>query len=162
MPSLPARLASACLLIAVSVASAEEEHDLEDPTVATPPAVGSGDDLTATPTTKTIDVVIVADAPPAFGSGEMPADDCNRNGTPDHEEIRDDPSLDANGNGAIDRCELGADLNGDGRIDAQDLAELIGHLWLPCEADECRGDLDGDSDVDVDDLLLLLTLRWDP
>ena len=51
-------------------------------------------------------------------------DDCNDNNIPDPQEIVSDPSLDCDGNGVIDACELNGvnDCNGNGRLDACDIA----------------------------------------
>ncbi len=51
-----------------------------------------------------------------------------------------------------------ADLDGDGEVGADDLAELLGS-WGPCEG--CPADLDGDSVVGAFDLALLLGI-WGP
>lgn len=51
-----------------------------------------------------------------------------------------------------------ADFNGDGGINAADLALLLGS-WGPCG--ECPGDLNDDGDVDAADLALLLA-SWGP
>jgi hypothetical protein len=51
-------------------------------------------------------------------------DDCNDNNIPDLQEIALDPSLDCDGNGRIDACELNSnnDCNGNGILDACDIA----------------------------------------
>jgi len=48
-----------------------------------------------------------------------------------------------------------ADLNGDGVVNAQDLALLLG-FWGPCKTDCCPGDLNGDGVVNAQDLAILL------
>jgi choice-of-anchor B domain-containing protein len=52
----------------------------------------------------------------------------------------------------------GADIDGDGDVDFQDLLLLLA-AWGTCT--DCPEDLDGDGDVDFQDLLLLLS-QWDP
>ncbi|MCH8914057.1 MAG: hypothetical protein IIA33_10885, partial [Planctomycetes bacterium] len=48
------------------------------------------------------------------------------------------------------------DLNGDGTVDAADLAILLGS-WGPCtDCDDCPADLDGDCVVGPADLAILL------
>ena len=48
------------------------------------------------------------------------------------------------------------DLDGDGDIDAADLAQLLGN-WGPCaDPDDCPADLDGDGSVGAFDLAILL------
>ena len=51
-----------------------------------------------------------------------------------------------------------ADLNGDGVVDAADLAMLLGS-WGPCR--DCPADLNGDGVVNAADLALLLG-SWGP
>jgi len=50
------------------------------------------------------------------------------------------------------------DLNGDGRRDLADLAQLLAHYGQSEGANYPDGDLDGDRDVDLSDLALLLSL----
>ena len=57
--------------------------------------------------------------------------DCNENSVPDAEEIRNDATLDANGNGVLDACE--PDCNGNGVADETDL--------LAGTSRDCSGDL---------------------
>jgi hypothetical protein len=78
-------------------------------------------------------------------------DDCNSNGLPDPLEIARDPRLDPDGNGAIEGCSA-ADLNGDGRVDARDLATLL----IAFGTTGPLGDLDGSGLVNAADLTLLL------
>jgi hypothetical protein len=61
---------------------------------------------------------------------------------------------DLNGNLVPDECESSpADLDGDGDVDAADLASLLGS-WGACAG--CPGDLDGDGAVGAADLAILL------
>lgn len=63
-------------------------------------------------------------------------------------------ATDANGNLIPDACETAsADLNGDGVVNAADLAMLL-NSWGACAA--CSADLTGDAVVDAADLALLL------
>lgn len=54
--------------------------------------------------------------------------------------------------------ECPGDLNGDGVIDLQDLAQLLGHYGTTSGATYEMGDLDGDQDVDLGDLAALLAV----
>ena len=66
---------------------------------------------------------------------------------------------DTNGNLIPDECEgSAADLNGDGVVDAADLASLL-NSWGPCSGAACPADLNGDGAVDAADLAILLN-RW--
>jgi hypothetical protein len=66
---------------------------------------------------------------------------------------------DANGNLIPDECEgSAADLNGDGVVDAADLAALL-NAWGPCSGAACPADLNGDGVVDAADLASLLN-QW--
>jgi predicted outer membrane repeat protein len=58
--------------------------------------------------------------------------------------------------GRLSSCigQCPADLDGDGSVDAADLAILLGG-WGPCTGG-CPGDLDGDGEVDAADLAILL------
>ncbi|MFM7134092.1 MAG: hypothetical protein ACKO0W_07230, partial [Planctomycetota bacterium] len=61
---------------------------------------------------------------------------------------------DLNGNLIPDECESSpADLDGDGDVDAADLATLLGS-WGPCAG--CPGDIDGSGSIDAADLAALL------
>ena len=63
---------------------------------------------------------------------------------------------DANGNLIPDECETrAADLNGDGVVDAADLAAIL-NAWGPCAGAACAADLDGSGLVDAADLAMLL------
>ena len=59
---------------------------------------------------------------------------------------------------AIPDEACGPDLDGDGDVDAADLAELLAD-WGPCPG--CAADLDFDGDVDAADLAELLA-SWGP
>jgi len=50
---------------------------------------------------------------------------------------------------------VSADLNGDGHVNASDLAILLG-AWGPCAAGCCEADLNGDGTVNASDLAILL------
>ncbi len=64
-------------------------------------------------------------------------------------------ACDPGGNGIIDSCEdCMADFDGDGEVDAADLAALLG-AWGPCPGG-CPEDLSGDCEVDSFDLAILL------
>jgi hypothetical protein len=83
--------------------------------------------------------------------------DCNDNGISDLEEILADPDRDADGDGLLDDCTgPPADFNGDGAVNAADLAILLA-AWGPCHA--CPPDLDSDGTVGAGDLAILLS-RW--
>ena len=55
-------------------------------------------------------------------------------------------------------ADLNADLNGDGNVNAADLAMLLGS-WGPCAG--CPADFNGDDQVDAFDLAQLLG-NWGP
>jgi hypothetical protein len=80
-----------------------------------------------------------------------PVLDCNGNGVNDRVDIHSGASADANANGVPDECELVADMNFDGVVDAIDLALLLGRWGLAG-----WGDLDDDGVVGSSDLALLL------
>ncbi len=64
-------------------------------------------------------------------------------------------ACDPGGNGIIDSCETcPPDFDGDGDVDAADLAELLG-AWGSCP-DGCQEDLNFDCEVDAADLAILL------
>lgn len=79
-------------------------------------------------------------------------DNCPNDANPDQE--------DADGDGIGDACDsdCDADLNGNGTVDAMDLAILLGS-WGPCAG--CAADLSGDGLVNAFDLALLLGM-WGP
>jgi hypothetical protein len=89
---------------------------------------------------------------------EPACSDCNENGIPDECDIADETSSDDNGNGVPDECDCPADFDGDGDVDAADLAVLLGS-WGPCAG--CPADFDNDGDVDAADLANLLG-SWGP
>ena len=76
------------------------------------------------------------------------APDCNDNGIPDEDEIAADPSLDCNGNGWLDTCEIdaGYDCNFNGIVDACDIADGSS---TDCDGngvpDECDVDCNGNG-----------------
>ena len=82
--------------------------------------------------------------------------DCNENGVPDACDIDSGDSGDTNDNGVPDECECVGDLDGDGVVDAGDLAAVLG-AWGPCGG--CVEDLDGSGVVDSSDLALIL-VAW--
>ena len=49
---------------------------------------------------------------------------------------------------------MGADFNGDGIVDGQDLAIWLMNVGITMGASGAQGDADGDGDVDVDDFLI--------
>ena len=85
--------------------------------------------------------------------------DCNDNDIPDLWDIRDGTSLDQNGNGVPDECELVGDLDGDGDVDLSDLQMLLAAYGL-CVGEfgyEAAADLDGNACIELADLQLLLS-----
>ena len=93
-----------------------------------------------------------------LGDYEGPMYDCNQNGISDLREIFDDTSLDANGNGLLDECEMRGDINADGVINQSDLGILLASYDF-CEGDleyNPDADINGDSCVDQADLGILL------
>ena len=84
------------------------------------------------------------------------APDCDLDGFPDAFELTFLDALDADANGVPDECPvLFADFNGDGSVDAEDLAILL-TAWGNTSGSE---DLDQDGVVGPQDLTLLLG-RW--
>lgn len=79
--------------------------------------------------------------------------DCNHDGRLDSCQIAAGELPDVNHNGVADGCERIADLNGDGVINAVDLAILLSEWGTPGP----RGDLNHDGIVDSRDLSLLLS-----
>lgn len=73
------------------------------------------------------------------------------------------PSLDGNCNAVPDACECPADLNGDGEVEAADLAILLGSWGDPGCGGElpCPADLNCDGAVEAADLAILLG-SWGP
>lgn len=84
--------------------------------------------------------------------------DCNGNGEPDSCDIVSGQSLDANANGVPDECECPADLDGNGRVDADDLIAILVN-WGGSSSS--GADIDGDGWVDAKDLGLVLS-AWGP
>ena len=88
--------------------------------------------------------------------------DCNDNEIPDECDIADGTSFDLNSNGIPDECDTPGDNDGDGDVDAFDLAQQLGS-WGPYEP--CPpfilADIDQDCDVDAFDLAQLLG-NWGP
>jgi hypothetical protein len=91
--------------------------------------------------------------------------DCNGNGAADQCDIAGGTSIDANGNGAPDECEsfCPADIApaaGDHVVDVSDLVGLIS-AWGECPKGPCPADIVpigiGNGMVDIDDLLEVLT-----
>lgn len=80
--------------------------------------------------------------------------DCDADDLPDSLEIVRDPSLDSNGDGALDSCSPPnrSDLNGDDRVNALDLAILL-NAWGTSDA---SADIDGNGTVAAPDLSILL------
>jgi hypothetical protein len=85
--------------------------------------------------------------------------DCNGNDRPDALEIAANPALDGDGDGRIDSCGRTdpADINGDGRVDAADLA-LVLNAW---GSKDISADIDGSGRVDAADLAAVLS-AWSP
>jgi hypothetical protein len=69
------------------------------------------------------------------------ADDCNRNGHDDGEDIAGGTSADCNENGVPDECDVAP---GDFDFPAAERGEVVGEV-----ASLTAGDLDGDNDIDV-------------
>ncbi len=88
--------------------------------------------------------------------------DCDDDGIGDVCAIADGNSSDDDGNGVPDECENAPDIDGDGDVDAADLAQLLGS-WGP--TGDCPpyvpADFDHDCDVDAADLAQLLG-AWGP
>jgi len=81
--------------------------------------------------------------------------DCDGDDRPDLLEIAADPSLDANADGALDACTrpIPGDVNGDGRVDAADIALLL-NAWGTSDP---AADLDHSGTVDAPDLSIVLS-----
>lgn len=93
-------------------------------------------------------------------SAALPCLDCNANQTPDVCDIASGFSLDLDLDGVPDECCLG-DLNGDGEVEAADLAILLGS-WGPClGCPGCPADFNCDGVVEAFDLAILLG-NWGP
>ena len=86
-------------------------------------------------------------------------DDCNGNGELDLCDIVDGTSLDEDGDGVPDECQVcPADINGDGVVDVLDLLAVL-EAWG--ETGAVPADITGDGVVDVLDLLEVLA-AWGP
>jgi hypothetical protein len=90
--------------------------------------------------------------------------DCNGNGIWDQCDIGGGASEDANGNGIPDECdervvECPSDVNGDGVTNVDDLLLVIGS-WGICPL-PCPADVVADGQVNVDDLLAVIG-GWGP
>lgn len=87
---------------------------------------------------------------------EGPREDCDADGRLDVLQIAIGDAVDEDLDGRIDGCEDSAgsaDLNGDGRVDGEDLTLLLGWWgtdWKP-------GDFDGNGTIDGADLLVILS-----
>jgi hypothetical protein len=84
-------------------------------------------------------------------------DDCNSNGVPDSCDIAAGSEADINGNGIPDSCEgllCPGDVNSDGKVDAADLAVVLG-FWGPVGAFPAA-DINGSGVIDAGDLAILL------
>ncbi|MFM2164845.1 MAG: Dockerin type domain [Planctomycetota bacterium] len=81
--------------------------------------------------------------------------DCDGDEIPDALEIARTPSLDANRDGILDACvpPNPADVNGDGRVDAQDIAIVL-NAWGTADG---AADIDGSGMVDAADLAAVLS-----
>ena len=83
--------------------------------------------------------------------------DCDADGRPDLLEIAADPTLDADGDGALDACVGNpADLDGDGMVAAADLAILLDAWGDQGAPGTIPADLSGDGVVNAADLSALL------
>jgi hypothetical protein len=107
-------------------------------------------DLNATPQPAVLGGGIGPFVPMVRGVVEA-APDCDADGALDACQILDDPRLDADGDGRLDACDPLADLNGDGVVNALDVAALLG-AWGTAGP----GDLDGDGTVGASDLAIVL------
>lgn len=73
-----------------------------------------------------VDTFVLDDTVTSFQVAAMTLD-CNGNGVSDDEDILSGYSADCNHNGIPDECDLPGDINGDGRVSLEDLAELLGY-----------------------------------
>ena len=81
--------------------------------------------------------------------------DCDSDGIPDIAMIVLDPSLDADGDGVLDRCGCPADLVTDGSVNGADVAVLL-NFWGTDGTGYPGVDLDGDGIVGGTDLATML------
>jgi hypothetical protein len=86
---------------------------------------------------------------------ECESGDCNQNGLRDNCEIASGAVADANDNGVPDECECIGDLDGNGSINAADLAGIL-NAWGPATGENAAADLDGNGVVNAADLASLL------
>ncbi|UCD74413.1 MAG: FG-GAP repeat protein [Phycisphaerales bacterium] len=93
--------------------------------------------------------------------------DCNANGVLDQCDISSGFSDDINNNGIPDECECPADLNGDEKVNIDDLFQILAH-WGACDDPaNCPWDLAGpgngppDGKVNIDDIFAVLN-AWGP
>jgi hypothetical protein len=66
--------------------------------------------------------------------------------------------LDKNNNGIPDDCECLGDVDGNGKVNIDDLFRVLG-LWGTC--DECPEDVNSDGKVNIDDVFIILG-AWGP
>ena len=66
--------------------------------------------------------------------------------------------LDQNHNGIPDDCECLGDVNLDGKVNIDDLFQVLG-VWGTC--DDCPEDINDDGIVDIDDIFAVLA-AWGP
>ena len=94
----------------------------------------------------------------AYTFDGLAAADCNANANLDWCDIADGISDDINNNGIPDECECPADLNGDEKVNIDDLFQILG-AWGPC--DDCPEDINADGVVNIDDIFAVLA-DWGP
>lgn len=92
--------------------------------------------------------------------------DCNADGIVDFEQIRAGELDDANANNIPDCCEQGVacfcpDIDGNGTVDAIDLAIVIGYWGTNGGKEYPQADIDRSGDIDAADLAALLG-AWGP
>ena len=110
--------------------------------------------------------------PPWNGPWNLPAmiewsADCNSDGIVDFGQIRAGELEDANTNNIPDCCEQGvacncpADLDGNGNVDAVDLAVILSKWGTNGGKDYPQADVDGSGEIDGADLATVLS-NWGP
>jgi hypothetical protein len=92
--------------------------------------------------------------------------DCNADGLVDFGQIRAGELDDANANNIPDCCEQGVacfcpDIDGNGTVDAIDLAIVIGYWGTNGGKEYPQADIDRSGDIDAADLAALLG-AWGP
>ena len=93
--------------------------------------------------------------------------DCNSDGIVDFGQIRAGELEDANTNNIPDCCEQGvacncpADLDGNGNVDAVDLAVILSKWGTNGGKDYPQADVDGSGEIDGADLATVLS-NWGP